>query len=319
MSDFWRDRSVLVTGATGFLGKWLVERFVRLNADVVILVRDEQRNSTVFAPFVDLVRGDVTDQPLLERVIGEYEVRTVFHLAAQTQVGVANRNPVSTWDTNVRGTWAVLEACRRSPLIEQVIIASSDKAYGDQPRLPYTECMPLLAIHPYDASKACADRLAQSYASRWGVPIAITRCGNLFGGGDRHWSRLIPGTIRSVLRGERPVIRGDGKAIRDYLCVEDAVDAYLSLAEGLADKRVLKGQAFNFSLGIQRTALQVVSLVCEVANVDLKPIIEGKPSQGEIGEQSLNCALAADTLGWHPKNGLDGGLRKAIEWYRSNL
>ncbi len=317
MSDFWRDRPVLVTGAAGFLGGWLTERLVELGAEVICLIRDGSLSEKFVKAFDGtLIWGCVTDQTLLERVLGEYNVRTVFHLAAQAQVGVANRNPVSTFDSNIRGAWSVLEACRRSPLIEQVVTASSDKAYGNQPKLPYTEDTPLLAVYPYDASKACADRLAQSYGSIWGLPVAITRCGNLFGGGDRNWSRLIPGTIQRLLKGERPVIHGNGQAIRDWLYIEDAVDAYLRLAENMVEP-MTKG-AYNLSLQMRLTTLEVVRAVTEAVGVDLTPIV-GEPHVGEISAQSLDCSKARDALGWQPKHTFAEGLLKTVAWYRENL
>jgi len=248
---FWLDRPTLVTGATGFLGGWLVRRLLDLGADVVCLVRDwEPHSEFVRAGLqqrVRVVRGNVRDQPLIERILGEYEVDTAFHLAAQTIVGIASRNPVSTFESNVQGTWSLLEACRRSPSVRQIVVASSDKAYGAQEDLPYTEDMPLQARHPYDVTKSAADLISSSYASAFGLPVAITRCGNLYGGGDLNWNRLVPGTIRSVLRGIRPVIRSDGRYVRDYLHAEDAAIAYILLAEALAGDRSLAGEAFNFS------------------------------------------------------------------------
>lgn len=323
MSDFWRDRSVLVTGSTGFLGKWLTQRLFDLRADVVCLIRDEQHEDLQGSKLVTVwgVRGNVCDQPLLERILGEYQVRTVFHLAAQTQVCVGSRNPVSTFDTNIRGTWALLEACRRSPLVEQIIVSSSDKAYGDQSKLPYTEEMPLLAVNPYDVGKACADRLAQCYAKTWDLPVAITRCGNLFGGGDRNWARLVPGTIRRLLKGERPVIHGDGKALRDWLYVEDAVDAFLKVAEWLAPKYDLQRiwDAFNLSMESPQTIKDIVRLVTEAVGVDLPPVIDGNPIQGEIRCQALDCTKAREVLGWEAKTGFHDGLKKTVAWYRENL
>ncbi|MGH2505530.1 MAG: NAD-dependent epimerase/dehydratase family protein, partial [Ktedonobacterales bacterium] len=235
---FWRDRPVFVTGGTGLVGSWLVRRLVEAQADVVCLVRDwvpqsELAQSRVIER-VKVVRGDVRDQALLERSLGEYEINTVIHLAAQTIVGIANRNPISTFETNVQGTWALLEACRRSPLVKQIVIASSDKAYGDQPDLPYDETTPLQGQHPYDVSKSCADLISATYAKSYGMPVCITRCGNFYGGGDLNWNRIVPGTIRSVLRGERPVIRSDGSYIRDYFYVEDGAAAYMLLAERMA-------------------------------------------------------------------------------------
>ena len=226
---FWRNRPVLVTGATGLVGGWLVERLLGHGADLVCLLRDSVPSSHLIRSGllskVKSANGDVRDQATLERVLGEYEVDTVFHLAAQTLVGVANRNPVSTFETNIAGTWAVLEACRRSPLVKQIVLASSDKAYGEQLDLPYTESAPLHGSHPYDVSKSAADLIAQAYATTYSLPVAVTRCGNFYGGGDLNWSRIVPGTIRSVLRGERPIIRSDGKYVRDYIYVQDGAAA----------------------------------------------------------------------------------------------
>src|SRR5258705_1425219 len=260
--EFWRDRPVLVTGATGLVGSWLVKRLIAIGADVVCLVRDwvprSELVTTTLIEQVGVVRGDVRNQKTLERALGEYEIATVFHLAAQTTVGVANRNPVSTLDTNIRGTWALLEACRRSPTVRQIVIASSDKAYGDQAALPYTEDTPLLGRHPYDVSKSCADLLAQMYAATYALPVCVTRCGNFYGGGDLNWNRIVPGTIRSVLRGQRPVIRSDGQSVRDYFYVEDGAAAYTDLAERLAKDRSLTGEAFNFSNEVQVRVLDLV-------------------------------------------------------------
>jgi CDP-glucose 4,6-dehydratase len=249
--QFWRDRAVLVTGGTGFLGGWLVRRLLESGAAVTCIVRDWVPNSelirTDLLAKVNVVRGDVTDRDLLERVLGEYEVETVFHLAAQTIVGIANRNPISTFESNIGGTWSTLEACRRSPRVNSIVLASSDKAYGDQEILPYTEETPLRGRHPYDVSKSCADLIASSYATTYNLPVAITRCGNLYGGGDLNWNRVVPGTILSVIRGQRPVIRSDGQYIRDYFYVEDGAGAYMQLAERLTADERLRGMAFNFS------------------------------------------------------------------------
>ena len=241
MSSFWQDRAVLVTGATGLLGSWLVSRLLDAGANVACLVRDWVPQSELVRSRriaqVNVVRGDITDRELLERALGEYEVEVVFHLAAQTIVGIANRNPVSTFSANIGGTWNLLEACRRSPKVASIVVASSDKAYGDQEHLPYNEKMPLQGRHPYDVSKSCADLIAQTYAHTYGLPVAITRCGNFYGGGDLNWNRVVPGTIRSALRAERPVIRSDGKYVRDYFYIEDGAAAYMLLAERLASDR----------------------------------------------------------------------------------
>src|SRR4030095_12885901 len=261
-NSFWQDRPVLVTGATGLLGGWLVRRLLDQRADVVCLVRDwVPQCELVRARLIEkvkVVRGDVRDQSLLERTLGEYEIDTVLHLAAQTIVGIANRNPVSTLETNIAGTWSLLEACRRSPLVKQIVVASSDKAYGEHEQLPYSETAPLQGQHPYDVSKSCADLIAQSYAATYNLPVAITRCGNFYGGGDLNWNRIVPGTIRSVLRNQRPIIRSDGLFVRDYFYVEDGAAVNMVLAEALAANQDLRGQAFNFSNEIQVTVLELV-------------------------------------------------------------
>jgi CDP-glucose 4,6-dehydratase len=319
----WPDRSVFVTGATGFLGSWLVRDLLGRGARVVCLVRDAAPHSALWAPElrgrVEEVRGDVADQALLERALGEYEVETVFHLAAQAIVGVANRNPVSTFETNIRGTWALLEACRRSPRVAQVLFASSDKAYGAHDTLPYTEAASLQGRHPYDVSKSCADLLAQSYAVTYGLPVVITRCGNLYGGGDLHWNRIVPGTIRSVLRGERPVVRSDGSFVRDYLYVEDAAGAYIHLAEALAARPALVGEAFNFSTEVQVSVLDLVDRIRRLAGrEDLEPDIRGEASH-EIPHQYLDAGKARGVLGWAPVHDLDAGLRRSLAWYGDYL
>jgi CDP-glucose 4,6-dehydratase len=285
---------------------------------VVCLVRDwvpesELIHSGLLAR-VKTVRGDVCDQALLERVCGEYEIDTVIHLAAQTLVPVANRNPVATFETNIAGTWALLEACRRSPKVKQIVLASSDKAYGEAEKLPYDEATPLCGRHPYDVSKSCADLIAQAYATTYGLPVAITRCGNFYGPGDLNWNRIVPGTIRSVLRGERPVIRSDGQHVRDYFYVEDGAAAYLLLAEKLAADPTLKGEAFNFSNEIQITVLELVQKLLDLLGSRLTPDVRNEASN-EIRHQSLSAAKARDRLGWRPLFTLDEGLRKTIPWY----
>jgi CDP-glucose 4,6-dehydratase len=264
---------------------------------------------------VRVVRGDVRDQETLERALGEYEIETVFHLAAQTTVGVANRNPVSTLDTNVRGTWALLEACRRSPTVKQVVIASSDKAYGDQEVLPYKEDAPVLGRHPYDVSKSCADLIAQMYAKTYRLPVCVTRCGNFYGGGDLNWNRIVPGTIRSVLRGERPVIRSDGHYVRDYLYVEDGVGAYVTLAERLAAQPSLAGHVFNFSYEHRITVLELVARILDVMQSGLQPEIRSEATN-EIRDQYLDATKAKTMLGWVPAFTFDQSLKATIDWYR---
>src|SRR5512145_3363716 len=253
--QFWLDRPTYVTGGTGLVGSWLVERLVAAGADLVCLVRDWVPQSEMirkgWIEKVKVVRGDICDRALQERVLGEYEIETVIHLAAQTIVTIANRNPASTFETNIGGTWNLLEACRRSPKVKQIVVASSDKAYGDQKVLPYDEETPLQGQHPYDVSKSAADLIAHTYAVSYELPVVITRCGNFYGGGDLNWNRIIPGTIRWILRGQRPIIRSDGEYIRDYFYVEDGAAAYMLLAEQLAVRPELVGQAFNFSNEIQ--------------------------------------------------------------------
>jgi CDP-glucose 4,6-dehydratase len=233
-------------------------------------------------------------------------------------VGIANRNPVSTFETNVGGTWGLLEACRRSPRVRQIVVASSDKAYGDQTQLPYDENTPLQGRHPYDVSKSCADLIAQAYAVTYSLPVAITRCGNFYGGGDLNWNRIVPGTIRSILRGERPLVRSDGSFVRDYFYVEDGAAAYMLLAEKLAANPDLKGEAFNFSNEIQVTVLQLVERMLALMDSDLKPDVRNE-AVNEIRHQYLTAAKARKVLGWAPLFDLDEGLRRTIAWYREFL
>jgi CDP-glucose 4,6-dehydratase len=319
LSSFWQDRPVLVTGATGLVGGWLVRRLLNLGAEIVCLVRDwipqsELINSRLIEQ-VKVVRGDVRDQELLERTLGEYEIISVFHLAAQTTVGVANRNPVSTFDVNIRGTWALLEACRRSPRVQQIVMASSDKAYGDQPVLPYNERTPLQGQHPYDVSKSCADLIGQTYAKTYGLPVAITRCGNFYGGGDLNWNRIVPGTIRSILRGERPVIRSDGSYVRDYFYVEDGAAAYTLLLEHLAAWPELRGEAFNFSNELRISVLELVHKILAMTGSDLEPDVRNEASN-EIKSQYLDATKAREMLDWSPSFTLETGLQSTVEWYR---
>lgn len=321
-NGFWLDRPVLVTGATGLIGGWLVRGLLDAGADLVCLVRDwVPQSEFVRAQLEDrvkVVRGDVVDRALLERTLGEYEIDTVMHLAAQTIVGIANRNPISTFETNIAGTWSLLEACRRSPTVEQIVIASSDKAYGDHEVLPYTEDAPLQGVHPYDVSKSCADLLAQSYAVTYGLPVGITRCGNFYGGGDLNWNRIVPGTIRSVLRGQRPVIRSDGQYVRDYFYAEDGAMVNMILAESLANDPELRGQAFNFSNEIQVTVLELVERLLGLMNSKLEPEIRSGATN-EIRHQYLSAAKAREKLNWHPLFSLDDGLRRTIDWYKAFL
>lgn len=323
VSDFWLDRPVLVTGSTGLVGGWLVRQLLNAGADVVCLVRDwVPQSEMVRAKLIDkvkVVRGDVANLAILERTLGEFEIDTVVHLAAQTIVGIANRNPVSTFETNIAGTWSLLEACRRSPLVRCVVVASSDKAYGEHEALPYTEDVPLRGRHPYDVSKSCSDLLAQSYAHTYGLPVAVTRCGNFYGGGDLNWNRLIPGTVRSILRGQRPVVRSDGLFVRDFFYAEDGAVANLQLAERLRRcPDELRGEAFNFSNEIQLTVLEVVERILDLMDSGVEPDVRSEATN-EIRHQYLSAEKARRLLGWKPRFTIDEGLRRTIEWYTDFL
>jgi len=322
MFNFWQDRRVFITGASGLVGGWLVERLLKEGADVVILLRDWVPGSHLLSSHLlektTVVRGDLSDSRFLERVLAEYEIQSVIHLAAQTIVPIANKNPLSTFESNIAGTWNLLEACRSVQSIRSIVIASSDKAYGDADVLPYVETTPLRAIYPYDVSKACADMIGLSYAKSFDMPIAITRCGNFFGGGDLNWNRIIPGTIRSVLRGQAPEIRSDGTLIRDYIYVEDAVSAYMTLTKALSLDPSLKGEAFNFSNETQRTVLDLTTHIIKLLGSSLEPIIQGK-NHGEIQAQYLDSSKATKMLGWEPEFGLDEGLKRTVDWYKNYL
>jgi CDP-glucose 4,6-dehydratase len=322
MNSFWRDRSVFVTGGTGLLGSWLVKQLIEGGSNVVCLVRDWVPQSELvrmrYIEQVNTVRGDIIDRDLIERALGEYEVEVVFHLAAQTIVGIANRNPVSTFSTNIEGTWSLLEACRRSPKVASIVVASSDKAYGDQEHLPYKETMPLQGRHPYDVSKSCADLIAQTYAVSYNLPVAITRCGNFYGGGDLNWNRVVPGTIRSVIRGERPVVRSDGNFVRDYFYIEDGAAAYMLLAERLASYAGLRGQAFNFSNESQISVLDMVELILRKMKSSLRPEVLNQASN-EIRHQFLSAERARTMLNWQPQFTLESGIDRTLAWYREFL
>ncbi len=316
--SFWLDRPTFVTGGTGLVGSWLVKRLVEAGADVVCLVRDWVPQSemvrTGYIDQVKVVRGDIRDREILERTLGEFEIDTVIHLAAQTIVTIANRNPVSTFETNIAGTWNLLEAARRSPRVKQIVVASSDKAYGDQEILPYDESTPLQGQHPYDVSKSAADLIAYTYAKSFDLPVVVTRCGNFYGGGDLNWNRIIPGTIRSILRGQRPVIRSDGQYIRDYFYVEDGAAAYMLLAEQLAARRDLKGEAFNFSNEIQVSVREIVDRILKLMGSSLQPEILNETSN-EIRHQYLSAEKARRMLNWKPMFNLDEALQLTINWY----
>jgi CDP-glucose 4,6-dehydratase len=316
---FWSGKRVLVTGTTGLVGSWLTERLLAHGASVVGLIRDQDPQSRLFSSNtiqrISVVSGELEDYAAVDRAINEHEVDTVFHLGAQTLVGAARRSPRATFDANIRGTYHLLDACRvHSGLVKRVIVASSDKAYGDVETLPYTEAMPPLGRHPYDVSKSCADLLAQAYAVSYGLPVAVARCGNIYGGGDLNWSRIVPGTIRSLLRGERPVLRSDGRSKRDYVYVEDAVDAYLQLGEQMHRSQV-RGRAFNFGPSRPLTVLDIVSRLRTLMHTPrLTPVIRNT-ARGEIRHQYLSSKLAGKVLAWKPSVTLDDGLKRTIAWY----
>lgn len=322
MSITWADERVLVTGATGMVGSALVTRLVAEGAHVVAFVRDADPQSELIRSGlihrVALVDGSLEDITSVVRAVNEHEVSTVLHLGAQTIVGVADRDPVATFSANVEGTWNVLEAVRRlDVLVERVVVASSDKAYGEHDDLPYTEEHPLEGRGPYEVSKSCADLVAQSYYHTYATPVAIARCGNVYGPGDLNWSRLVPGTVRSLLTGRQPVIRSDGTFVRDYLYVEDVVDAYLTLAAAIPERGVA-GEAFNFSDESPMSVIEMYRAVCSAAGEEVEPRILDEAG-GEIHDQYLDASKARDVLGWRVRYGLEEGLRRTIAWYRDVL
>lgn len=323
--EHWQDRRVLVTGAYGFLASHMIEELLSRGAIVTGIVRDHPAESYLQLSGLDkkirLAAGDITDIEFCRRVINEQQVQNVFHLAAQAIVGLANRSPLSTLEANIRGTCMLLEACRqlaadRCPL-EAIVVASSDKAYGDQEQLPYVESMPLLGQHPYDASKACADIITRSFAAAFGLPTAVTRCANLYGPGDLNFSRIIPDTFRALIEGRRPVIRSDGTPKRDYLFVKDGVDGYLALAEAVSAGRC-RGQAFNLGTGKPVTVLELVKRMIKVADAGLEPELLNAAA-GEIKDQYLNSQLAEKTLGWRALTPLEKGLTISLTWYKNYL
>lgn len=315
--EFWNDRNVFVTGCTGLLGSWLTKKLVESGANVIGLIRDlvpkSNLNWSGFDDKIVTVRGEIEDYFILERVLNEYEIDTVFHLAAQTIVTIANRNPISTFNANIKGTWNLLEAARRSPLLERMVVASSDKAYGSQLNLPYDEKTPLEGKHPYDVSKSCADLLCGSYHETYGLPVCVTRCGNFYGGGDLNFNRIVPGTIRSVLENNRPIIRSDGKMVRDYFYIEDGAEAYMLLAEKMTKK--IHGEAFNFSNEDPMNVLEIVNEILKAMSSDLKPIIRNE-SSNEIEKQYLSALKAREILGWNSRYSMEEGLEKTIKWYQ---
>lgn len=311
---FWQDRPVLVTGATGLLGGWFVDQLVDSGADVVCIMRDI-RPASNFTKLgldgkVDIAFGSIEDFDFVERTVNEYEIDVIYHLAAQTIVRIGNLSPINTFESNIKGTWNILEAARRRK-VRQVVIASSDKSYGSKNEPPYTEDMPLAGANSYDVSKSCGDLIALSYLETYKLPVTIVRCGNLYGGGDLNWNRIIPGTVRSVIRGQAPVIRSDGKMLRDYLYVKDAVDGYMLCGE--VPEAI--GQAFNFGTEKPTSVVDVVSTLLDVMGSHLQPIVKGEPST-EIPKQWLSTAKARKVLSWRPFTELRNGLGHAAKWYR---
>ncbi len=316
----WQNKKLFVTGGNGFLGSWLVKRLRADGADLTCLICEDLPQSVYSLEHLDkrvrVVPGRLEDGALLARVIRDGKFDAIFHLAAQAIVGIANRDPVPTFGTNIQGTWNLLEACRRAPGVGAIVVASSDKAYGDSTQLPYREDHPLRGIHPYDVSKSCADLLAGTYYATYNLPVAITRCGNIIGGGDLNWNRIVPGTIRSLLRGERPIVRSDGKFVRDYVYVEDIVDAYCLIGAAAYEGKFL-GQAWNVSNDQPVDVLRVVDLLREICGRnDLLPDIRNEATH-EIRDQYLNSTRIRQQLGWKPGHDLTAALRKSVEWYRT--
>lgn len=319
----WKDRRVFVTGATGLVGSWLCRRLLAEGAQVTALVRDWDPQSELVRSGdiarCSVVSGRLEEAGDLRRAIADHEADTVFHLGAQAIVGTALLDPLPTFEANIRGTWNLLEACRAFPtLVKRVVVASSDKAYGDGEALPYTEDMPAAGRHPYDVSKSCTDLLAMTYAATYGLPVAVARCGNIYGGGDLNWSRIVPHTLRRAFAGLGPELRSDGTFTRDYLYVEDVVDAYLALAAGL-EREEVRGHAFNFSPEKAMTVLEIVAKVLEAAGrPDLEPVVLNK-ARAEIRDQYLDASKALRVLGWRTRIPLEEGLARTAAWYRAFL
>jgi CDP-glucose 4,6-dehydratase len=315
---FWNERPVLITGAAGLLGGWLSRILLASGARIAGLDIDWP-GGAILSPDDPVARvdGDVRSREDVDRALRQHRPEVIFHLAAQTQVGVGNEDPVGTFEHNILGTWTLLEACRRAPLVASVVVASSDKAYGDRDGAAYVETDPLDGRHPYAASKTCADVLSQTYAESYGLPVAISRCGNMYGGGDLEWERIVPGTVRSLLRSERPIIRSDGQFVRDYLYVEDAAEGVALLAQAVAE-RDLSGDAFNFAAGTRLSVLELVDRIRTLMGTDLEPEILDE-AVNEIRDQRVDAAKARSELGWVPRHTLDEGLRSSIDWYRDYL
>jgi CDP-glucose 4,6-dehydratase len=320
--NFWQNRNTFITGCTGFLGWWLTHELLERGANIVGLVRDLVPKSPFYLNKYDqritVVRGSLEDYDIMERAINEHEIDTVFHLAAQPIVSVANRNPISTFEANIKGTWVLLEACRRNALVSRIVIASSDKAYGQHDILPYNEDFPLQGNHPYDVSKSCADLIASTYHNTYRTPVCITRCGNLFGPGDQNFNRIVPGTMRDILNNKRPIIRSDGSPMRDYVYVQDIAKAYLLLAEKMSDS-VIHGKAFNIGTGEPLSVLQLTKLILKAAGrEDLEPDVQNT-AHGEILHQYLSSERAKALLNWAPEASIEERLIVTFNWYKQVL
>ena len=322
MAFDWHGHRVLVTGATGLVGSWLVRDLLAKGADVVALARDWDPQSELIRSGdvnrVTVVNGVVEDLGAVTRALNHSSCDTLFHLAAQTQVGAAHRDPYETFESNVRGTYTVLEACRRlAPRVQRIVVASSDKAYGDAPTLPYTESTALDARYPYDTSKLCTDFLTRSYVVTYGLPATIARCGNIYGGGDLNWDRIVPGTIRWLLANERPILRSNGRLTRDYVYVKEVVGAYETLAEQV-ERPEVRGEAFNFSAEKPMSVLEIVAAVTDAVGSTLRPDIRDT-AVGEIRDQYLDSSRARQVLGWRTTWTLESALAETVAWYREFL
>jgi CDP-glucose 4,6-dehydratase len=318
MNDFWEGKNVLITGATGFVGSWLTRKLHDNGSNEIALTRDWIEPNIGFLQKIrSIVKGDILDYNFLLRLFNEYEIDTCFHLAAQAIVGVANKNPISTFESNIRGSWNVLEAARNCQTIKRIVVASSDKAYGKHDKLPYTEDFDLKGLNPYDASKVCEDILARTYYNTYKLPVTVTRFANIYGGGDLNFSRIIPDTMRSLILNRSPVLRSDGSPVRDYIYISDVIDAYLVLAENM-EKAI--GNAFNFGTKKPVSVLELVNMIIKISGKNLKPSIEGKGTpNGEIDRQFLDSSKAKRILGWEAKIPLEEGLKETYAWYEKNI
>ena len=319
MNSFWKGKRVFITGASGLLGSWLTKKLIDCGADVIILMRDfnPQRELLKSSDYKKtyVVNGQLEDIETLKRAISSYKVEYIFHLGAQAIVDTALENPLETFESNIRGSYNLLEAARlHGKSIKGIVVASSDKAYGHSKSLPYLEEHPLSGKYPYEVSKSCADMIAMSYYHTYKLPIAISRCGNIYGGADTNWNRIVPGTVLSFYKNESPIIRSSGDFLRDYLYVEDVVDAYLLLAQNLQRKEI-QGEAFNLAPGKPYAVFEIVSLISRAMNkAHLKPTVLSR-AEKEIKDQFLNCSKAEKLLNWKPKHSLEEGLKKTIKWY----